>query len=927
MKSSSVSEVKNNVSSTKSSFGDKFKPAAGSWECDACLVRNKSEDTVCVSCGTNKPGTTTTNTAAKESTAQGSSIKSSFGDKFKPAAGSWECNSCLVRNKSEVTVCISCGTNKDGTTSSSAQESTTNASFSFGIKNSGSGFKFGSTETPKSSFTFGIPSASQSTTVSTEEGSSGALNSLTTETSKTSFTFGLPSTAPSTAASSKEENPGALNSLTAFVFGSKTQSAETKPMTFTWQPPVLTTKPEETTPTKNSSKLGFQFGSPEKFEFSFDGVKGKTSRSRDVSVCESEEDVLDEDEGDHLYFEPIVPLPDKIEVVTGEENEDVKYCQRGKLYRMVAGEWKERGLGDVKVLSSMNDSKIRLLMRREQIHKICLNHYLTQDMKFKQKDDKSVFWGATDYSENEPVPETFALRFKTPKILSEFVQAVYDAQVKLGGNPDSLLKPQIPVSPIKESATENAEHSVVSSTSEDLDVVFEKKASEEQIRKARELMLPDNFFLYETAEPCKGCIGCDPDNFDFDSISKSKDSTEKNISFTERALNAPSLFGNKTNISGNNIFGGTTTPLTNEAKPIVSNNLFGNTSIFGGSTSSPSSIFGNNSNKPSIFGNISNTTSIFDKSAVSTPSIFGGSAPAPATTTAFSAPSFSFGSSFSNQTGGNSFSAEPTTNLFSKPTFGSTAASPAVSGSLFGSPSIVSSKENVPAQTSGLFSSVNSNEKQVSFSDIVQNSQPVFGTSGADSNVWKMRNEPVFKNASPKVDADESEDGAADDSHDPHFEPIVPLPDLVEVSTGEEGWDKLFCQRAKTFRYDAGTKQWKERGIGDFKILFNPETQRYRLLQRREQVRKIYLRHFDLTDFCNLIYKFESNYLFFQVHKLSINHYLSANLQFSPMLTSEVAWCWGTHDFSESLEGTLENLAVRFKVNITDCCPSLMAII
>lgn len=46
----------------------------------------------------------------------------------------------------------------------------------------------------------------------------------------------------------------------------------------------------------------------------------------------------------------MVPLPDKVEVVTGEEDEEVLYTHRAKLYRLTKGEWKERGIGDVKIL-------------------------------------------------------------------------------------------------------------------------------------------------------------------------------------------------------------------------------------------------------------------------------------------------------------------------------------------------------------------------------------------------------------------------------------------------------------------------------------------------------------------------------------------------------------------------------------------------
>ena len=46
----------------------------------------------------------------------------------------------------------------------------------------------------------------------------------------------------------------------------------------------------------------------------------------------------------------------------------------------------------------------------------------------------------------------------------------------------------------------------------------------------------------------------------------------------------------------------------------------------------------------------------------------------------------------------------------------------------------------------------------------------------------------------------------------------------------------MFCQRSKLYRYDGPSKQWKERGVGDFKILHDPVTAKYRMLQRREQV-------------------------------------------------------------------------------------------
>lgn len=66
-----------------------------------------------------------------------------------------------------------------------------------------------------------------------------------------------------------------------------------------------------------------------------------------------------EEEEDNIYFKPIIPLPDIVQVKTGEEEEDLVFSQRSKLFRFVNGEWKERGLGDVKILRNKETNKLR----------------------------------------------------------------------------------------------------------------------------------------------------------------------------------------------------------------------------------------------------------------------------------------------------------------------------------------------------------------------------------------------------------------------------------------------------------------------------------------------------------------------------------------------------------------------------------------
>ncbi|XP_015213180.2 nuclear pore complex protein Nup153 isoform X1 [Lepisosteus oculatus] len=99
-------------------LGDKFKPAAGSWQCNTCLLQNGPSDGKCVACLSAKPGTD----SFKQGPGLGSGSKPSiteplpsFVDKFRPAAGSWECDTCLVQNKSDVIKCVACETPKPGT--------------------------------------------------------------------------------------------------------------------------------------------------------------------------------------------------------------------------------------------------------------------------------------------------------------------------------------------------------------------------------------------------------------------------------------------------------------------------------------------------------------------------------------------------------------------------------------------------------------------------------------------------------------------------------------------------------------------------------------------------------------------------------------------------------------------------------------------
>lgn len=73
----------------------------------------------------------------------------------------------------------------------------------------------------------------------------------------------------------------------------------------------------------------------------------------------------------------------------GEEEESILFEGRAKLFRLVGQEWKERGVGPVKLLKRMDVSgKCRILMRRDQVHKVCLNHGLHAHLTLAPMGDK-----------------------------------------------------------------------------------------------------------------------------------------------------------------------------------------------------------------------------------------------------------------------------------------------------------------------------------------------------------------------------------------------------------------------------------------------------------------------------------------------------------------------------------------------------------
>lgn len=89
---------------------------------------------------------------------------------------------------------------------------------------------------------------------------------------------------------------------------------------------------------------------------------------------------------------------------------------------------------------------------------------------------------------------------------------------------------------------------------------------------------------------------------------------------------------------------------------------------------------------------------------------------------------------------------------------------------------------------------------------------------------------PVFSSTDKNKSVDDSQENIGSEDYDPHYDPIIPLPDTIVVSTGEEDEEILFNERSKLFRFDAKNKEWKERGVGQMKILYHSSNSKYSIV-------------------------------------------------------------------------------------------------
>ena len=249
----------------------------------------------------------------------------SLFDKFKPKAGSWECKGCFLRQNPEVIQCPACQAIKPGHEDEvKAKEEETKPTVSMGAEG---GFKF----------SFGA-------TTEKPQNSSGFTFSNTPVVAKDK------TPAP--------EQPAKSSPFSGFSFGSGGGGAAAA---FSTVGPTSTS-----TPSSSFSFAGIQ------------AVQSPTKANTPKDADDNEEAGHDDSANHDPHFEPIIPLPELVQVTTGEEEEEVTFKHRAKVFRFdkEAKQWKERGVGDIKILHHKEKNTFRILLRRDQVHKIACNHYI-----------------------------------------------------------------------------------------------------------------------------------------------------------------------------------------------------------------------------------------------------------------------------------------------------------------------------------------------------------------------------------------------------------------------------------------------------------------------------------------------------------------------------------------------------------------------
>ncbi|CAB3403118.1 unnamed protein product [Caenorhabditis bovis] len=613
---------------------------------------------------------------------------------------------------------------------------------------------------------------------------------------------------------------------TAFS-GTTTPKVETKPLfptTESKSTPVTTAPASINT----SSPGGFTFGQGSSSIF---GKKPESSPAKPAAQAtpkaeKEEDDAVDEYEPE-TEFKPVVPLPDLVEVKTGEEGEKVLFNNRCKLYiySNELKEFKERGIGELKVLQNTDTKKYRVVMRREQVLKVCANFAIVDSMTIQQmaKNEKAYTWFCKDYSDEEPADVKLAARFASVEIATEFKELFEKAVAEYKSTGSTPAKPK-----------------------QEKTIDKEIKPADKEIKKeAKEVVIPpnedgfgDKFKPVPGSWECPSCYTrCDENASKCPCCGAGKDGeVDKTASIFQKTTIQPPPGASKFS------FGLSAASVAAKEPQQAASPKFG-ASLSNGT--SGTSVFGGNTPKSTLFGGGASSTT------TTTPQF---SFNKQSTATNASTPSFNFMKAAQQA----STTSSPVTTTTNTSIFGSGATAKPVTFSF-------TKKDDTPASTGNapLFSFNKQNSTPAEGNKSTETPKNVFGgfasgetfatlaAKAKQNNIFEgeaakkaqeefkalKKNTPLVK-TTENADEEGGDENAEEYEPQVDFKPVVPLPDLVELVTGEENEEVIFKGRCKLYRYyqDEGNK---ERGVGDIKILFDKETNKYRVVMRREQVHKL----------------------------------------------------------------------------------------
>jgi len=153
---------------------------------------------------------------------------------------------------------------------------------------------------------------------------------------------------------------------------------------------------------------------------------------------------------------------------------------------------------------------------------------------------------------------------------------------------------------------------------------------------------------------------------------------------------------------------------------------------------------------------------------------------------------------------------------------------------------------------------------------------------GGPAKVKKEEADDVDEPSGASKPKGEEED-PENEEPDVEFQPVVHLTEKVDTKTNEELEEQVFKMRAKLFKFDRESREWKERGTGDVRLLKHKENGKTRLVMRRDKTLKV-----------------------------CANHYVVPDMKLSPNVGSDRSWVWNAAaDVSEG-EPEAQTLAIRF---------------